>query len=290
MLRSVNYVSRNTVAQTQLRSVSTQSSTTGRLINPTTKLGRVSLVSGGSQGIGKSTCLRFAQEGARVVITDIPKLSDQGEELAREIRNNNGEAIFVPLDVGEEKHWQQAVEAAENKFGPLDVLVNNAGIVDVTNFEEQTLDQWHNLMRVNVDGVFLGSKYAIQSMKKREDKEENMASIINISSIAGLVGFPLTIGYSASKGAVRLLTKSLALYCTQAKLGIRVNSVHPGAVKTPILDALPTEALDAIVATHPVGRLGRPKEIADGCVYLASDESSFMTGAELVLDGGYTAQ
>jgi NAD(P)-dependent dehydrogenase (short-subunit alcohol dehydrogenase family) len=177
-----------------------------------------------------------------------------------------------------------------SRFGPLDILVNNAGVALSASIEDTSLEQWRWLMGVNLDGVFLGTRYAIAAMKNRG------GSIINLSSIEGLIGDPNLAAYNASKGGVRLLTKSAALHCAKAGYKIRVNSVHPGYIRTPMVEgyvaaqADPEAASVAIAAAHPLGHIGEPNDIAYGVLYLASDESKFVTGAELVIDGGYTAQ
>eukprot|EP00761_Pharyngomonas_kirbyi_P011432 gb/GECH01011457.1/.p1 GENE.gb/GECH01011457.1/~~gb/GECH01011457.1/.p1 ORF type:complete len:311 (+),score=77.27 gb/GECH01011457.1/:1-933(+) len=285
------------------RTMSTHSSLGKRMVDKTTDLGKVSLVTGGSSGIGRASCLRLAEEGSRVIVTDIPQLQEQGESLAQYIREHHGEAFFQPLDVRSEDAWKKAIDRAEDSFGPLDVLVNNAGVGGLSPaFEDLSLEEWRKILDVNLDGTFLGSKYAVRSMKHRyndkrsHDDIHNSASIINMSSILGLVGNPMAPHYSASKGAVRLLTKSLSLYCAQqrdAQLNgqmIRVNSVHPGYVETPILDALDEESKNQLKHLHPMGRIGQPREIGDAVLFLASDESSFVTGTEITVDGGYTAQ
>ncbi|MBX9746152.1 MAG: SDR family oxidoreductase, partial [Hyphomonadaceae bacterium] len=177
-----------------------------------------------------------------------------------------------------------------SRFGPLDVLVNNAGVALGASVEDTSIEQWHWLMGINLDGVFLGTRYAIAAMKSRG------GSIINLSSIEGLIGDPNLAAYNASKGGVRLLTKSAALHCAKAGYGIRVNSIHPGYIRTPMVEGYiaaqpdPSAAKAAIAALHPLGHIGEPNDIAYGVLYLASDESKFVTGAELVIDGGYTAQ
>ncbi|WP_024747103.1 glucose 1-dehydrogenase [Levilactobacillus namurensis] len=240
--------------------------------------GKVAIVTGGVKGIGLATAKAFVKEGAKVVITDI---DDQGSaEALQEIGDN---AIFVKQDVSQEDQWEPVFQAAEKAFGPVNVLMNNAGILSFNNAEEITDDVWHKVLAVDLDGVMYGVKHAIAHMKAQG------GSIINLSSIAGLIGISNLFAYNAAKGGVRMLNKSAALYCAEKNYPIRVNSIHPGYVHTPMVDAYP-EKRKELEALHPVGRLGEASEIANMALYLASDESSFSTGAEFVVDGGYTAQ
>jgi NAD(P)-dependent dehydrogenase (short-subunit alcohol dehydrogenase family) len=233
----------------------------------------------------------LAREGARVVLTDLK--DTEGEAVARSIREAGSEAIYLHHDVADEQQWEQVIEAALDRFGRLDVLVNNAGVADACSPEEETLEHWRWLMSVNLEGLVLGSKHAIRAMKK---SMPTGGSIINLSSIAGIIGIPDLGAYSASKGGVRLYTKSVALYCAKMGLNIRVNSIHPGYIWTPMVEHYlaqhgdVTEGRKSADALHPVGHIGEPDDIAYGVLYLASDESKFVTGAELVIDGGYTAQ
>ena len=253
--------------------------------------GKVALVTGGAAGIGEATARLLAREGARVMVTDIDDAA--GNAVADSISAAGGQAIYLHHDVSSERHWEAAVRIAVERFGRLDVLVNNAGIARSGPPEEESLEGWRQLMSVNLDGVFLGTRQAILAMKAQSPAG---GSIINISSIEGLVGDPNLGTYNASKGGVRLYTKSVAIYCAGAGLDIRVNSVHPGYVWTPMVEAYlqeqanPVAARAAIEALHPVGHMGEPDDIAYGILYLASDEARFVTGAELVIDGGYTAQ
>ena len=247
--------------------------------------GKVALITGGARGIGAADARLFAQEGARVVVGDV--LEAEGRETVAEVNNSGGEALFLRLDVTSEPDWQRAIEATIERFGRLDVLVNNAGLTrDGKNPEETTVEWWDLIMGVNAKGVFLGIKYAVPEMRKAGG-----GSIINISSMMGLVGSMWNTSYDASKGAVRLLTKSSAVQ--YAGDGIRVNSVHPGFTDTPGtapgLGADPRRR-EAPINETPLGRIGKHQDIAYGVLFLASDESSFMTGSELVIDGGYTAQ
>lgn len=251
--------------------------------------GKVALISGGARGQGEVEAKLFAQEGAKVVIGDI--LEAEGKRVEAKINEGGFECLFVRLDVTNEADWLEAVEATVARFGKLDVLVNNAGIgsprgpdgerVAIDDFTE---DQWDRVMDINARGMFLGTKCAIPEMRKAGG-----GSIINISSIAGIVG-STTSAYGASKGAVRIFTKSTAIQ--YAGEGIRANSVHPGVIDTPMTASMLADEAgrQANLARHPIGRLGLPEDVAYGVLYLASDESSFVTGSELVIDGGLTAQ
>ncbi len=253
--------------------------------------GKVALVTGGAAGLGEAMARMLAREGAKVAVTDVN--DKDGERVAEAIRGSGGEAFFVHHDVSDDAAWQAAMTKTLERFGRLDVLVNNAGVGWGGNPEEQTLERWRKLMSINLDGVFLGTKHAIAAMKKNRPSG---GSIINLSSIEGIVGDPNLGAYNASKGGVRLYTKSVALYCAKAGLGIRVNSIHPAYIWTPMVEAYLREQGDvqagrkALDAMHPIGHVGEPDDIAYGAVYLASDESKFVTGSELVIDGGYTAQ
>ncbi|MEG6508357.1 glucose 1-dehydrogenase [Methyloligella sp. 2.7D] len=249
--------------------------------------GKVALVTGGSHGLGKAMAVLLAKEGAKVVITDIK--DEEGEATAKEI----GDAIYLHHDVAKEEEWEAVVAKTLDQFGRLDVLVNNAGVAMESKPEETSLEKWRWLMSINLDGVFLGTKHAILAMKKNNPSK---GSIINLSSIEGLIGDPMLSCYNASKGGVRLYTKAVALYCAKNGLGIRVNSVHPGYIWTPMVEKLMADTVGIeegrkqLAALHPIGDVGEPNDIAYGVLYLASDESKFVTGSELVIDGGYTAQ
>lgn len=243
--------------------------------------GRVALISGAARGMGECEARLFAREGAKVVLGDV--LEEQGQQVAREILQDGGAATFVRLDVTAEDDWRRAVEVTEQTYGKLDVLVNNAGIVRMAPLDETNLEAWNAVINVNQTGVFLGMKYAVPAMRRAGG-----GSIINISSIAGIVGLPNIPAYQASKGAVCLLTKHAAIQYAKDK--IRVNSVHPGRIETPMTANLAPERREMVLRLTPLGRDGKPEEVAYGVLYLASDESSFVTGAELVIDGGYTAQ
>jgi len=251
--------------------------------------GKVALISGGARGQGSVEARLFTLEGAKVAIGDI--LEAEGKQVEAEINESGGECLFLRLDVTSEEDWAQAIEATVARFGKLDVLVNNAAIGSTrgpdgqrVSIEDLSGSQWDRVMGVNAKGVFLGTKYAIPEMRKAGG-----GSIVNISSIAGLVG-GTTAAYGASKGAVRIFTKSTAIQ--YANDGIRANSVHPGVIETDMTAGMLMDEAgrQSRVARHPIGRLGTSEDIAFGVLYLASDESSFVTGSELVIDGGLTAQ
>lgn len=249
--------------------------------------GKVALVTGAGLGLGRAAATMLAREGARVVATDVKE--KEAALVVEEIVEAGGEALNLPHDVALEADWARVIETTLARFGRLDVLVNNAGVATMGDVEHASLDEWRKLMAINLDGVFLGAKHAVAAMKK-----SGGGSIINLSSIAGMVGLPGAAAYCASKGGVRNFTKAAALYC--APLGIRVNSIHPGYIWTPMVEnflaqqADPAAAKAAAAAAHPLGHMGEPDDIAYGVLYLASDESKFVTGSELVIDGGYTAQ
>ena len=244
--------------------------------------GKVAIISGGARGQGEVEAKLFVQEGAKVVFGDI--LDEEGKQVEAAIRQAGGEATYVHLDVTQEADWQQAVATAVSTYGKLDILVNNAGILRRDGIEETTKELWDTIMAVNATGVFLGTKYAIPEMRKAGG-----GSIVNISSISGMValGGP---AYNASKGAVRVFTKVTAVH--HADDNIRCNSIHPGPVRTPMTESTYSdpEMLERRLRDMPLGRLGTSEDIAYGVLYLASDEAAYVTGAELVIDGGYTAQ
>jgi len=246
--------------------------------------GKVALISGGARGMGAVEARLFAKEGAKVTIGDI--LEDEGRKLEAEISAAGGEVMFVHLDVTNEAAWQHAVEATVGRFGKLDILVNNAGISGRGRIEDTTVKEWDQVMEVNAKGVFLGTKVVIPAMRA-----SGGGSIINISSQLGLVGTDHSSPqYQASKGAVRLLTKATAIqYATE---GIRANSVHPGPVVTPMTEAARAdpERYKIMLSRIPMGRYGQPEDVAFGVLYLAADESAWVTGSEVVIDGGWTAQ
>ena len=250
--------------------------------------GKVAMVTGGGLGLGRAAALLLAREGALVIVTDVNEA--EGAKVADEIVGAGGESMFLAHDVASASEWRRVIAAAVSRFGGLDILVNNAGVALAASVENTSEEQWRWLMSINLDGVFLGTQQAIAVMKGRG------GSIINLSSIEGLIGDPNLAAYNASKGGVRLFTKSAALHCAKAGHKIRINSVHPGYIWTPMVEnylkaqADPEGARTALASLHPLGHLGEPDDIAYGVLYLASDESKFVTGAELVIDGGYTAQ
>lgn len=242
--------------------------------------GKVALVSGGSKGIGAATSRRFAKEGAHVGVCDIDQPA--GVALAQELTNAGFSATFMPLDVTRATDWQTAVESLAEQHDGIDILVNNAGIYFRRGLESVDEAEWDNVLAVNAKGPFLGAKAVIPAMKRRGG-----GSIINISSTAGIRG-SIAPHYGASKGAVRLLTKSIAV--NFARDGIRCNSVHPGPIDTEMgHTAVPADYRDQRLSRVPLGRFGTPDEIANAVLFLASSESSFVTGSELIVDGGSTA-
>lgn len=245
--------------------------------------GKVALVTGAARGIGQAVAILFGREGAKVVVTDV--LEDEGQATVEIIRSQGREAFFFVLDVRVAAHWQGAVEATMTTYSKLDILVNNAGIGNRTTLEETDEALWDQMMETDVKSIFLGTKTVIPIMKK-----VGGGSIVNISSIYGLIGSPTSFAFHTAKGAVRLLSKAAAIQLAKDK--IRVNSVHPGYTLTHGTQnffSIPSVMAERL-AKIPMGRFGTSEEIAYGVLYLASDESSFVTGSELVLDGGQTAQ
>ena len=252
---------------------------------------KVALVTGGASGIGEACSLTLAREGASVVVTDID--AARGKTLVEQIAAGGGKAIFLQQDVTNEARWPEVIAATEKAFGGLDILVANAGIGIMVSIFEMTLADWQRQNAINLDGVFLSVKYGVPAMRRTG----RGGSVIMMSSIAGLRGSAGLAGYSATKGGVRLFAKSVALECAVAKDGIRVNSVHPGVIDTPIWGKIPTGATGAgnnapidprerSLWMIPLGELGAAQDIADGVLFLASDASKYMTGTELVIDGG----
>ena len=247
---------------------------------------KVALVTGGGSGLGEATCIRLAEEGALVVVSDVNEAS--AKSVAESI---GGGAWSAHQDVTDENRWRELVDEIVERHGRLDILVNNAGIALVGNVEESSLEDWRKTQNVNLDAVFLGTREAIRAMKS------GSGSIINISSIEGIIGEPVVPAYNASKGGVRTFTKSAALHCASEGYDIRVNSVHPGFIGTAMVSGAMETMSEAdaqafqerIVNNIPMGRMGEPVDIANGVLYLASDESSYVTGSELVIDGGYIA-
>jgi NAD(P)-dependent dehydrogenase (short-subunit alcohol dehydrogenase family) len=256
--------------------------------------GRVALITGGASGIGRGCAEKLAAEGATAVVTDLQ--DEKGAETVAAIEKAGGKAWYLHHDVTDEAAWESVVAQIRERHGRLDTLVNNAGIGIGGSILEMTLEDWRRQTAVNLDGVFLGTKHSIPLMRASGDG----GSIINISSVAGLKGSAGLAGYCATKGGVRLFTKAVAMECANAKDGIRVNSVHPGLIETPIwltvgqavnpLANAPPD-LDAMSALAvPLGVKGWPEDIANGVLWLASDESRYVTGQELVIDGGLTVR
>ena len=251
-------------------------------------LGKVAIVTGAASGIGLATVKMLLREGAQVIATD--RDVALGEETARAAG-----ATFRPLDVRDEAQWIATVDAVVAEFGKLDVLVNNAGVGVQKDIESTTLAVWRFVQSVNTEGVFLGCREAIRAMKMKTGAG---GSIVNVSSIAGIVGDGTLAAYCSSKGAVRLLSKSVALHCAQQGYGIRCNSVHPSFIATPMVQSMIDIAPEAdrarararLEKAAPLGHLGEPDDVAAMILYLASDESKFVTGAEMVVDGGTTAR
>ncbi len=248
--------------------------------------GKVAIVSGGASGIGRETCKTLAREGARVVVADI------NTQSALKVADDIGDAaLAVTLDVTKEPQWENCVSECIEHFGRLDIVVNGAGVGFSGNFEETSLEQWQGMIDINLTGVMLGCKHGIKGIKA----SDNGGSIINMSSLGGLVGAPDIAGYCATKGGVTLLTKSVALHCAQYKLNIRCNSVHPTYVDSEMLDPIAEmfESRQAMVSAMseevPLGKLAQPQDIANVILFLASDESAMMTGSPVIVDGGQTS-
>jgi 3(or 17)beta-hydroxysteroid dehydrogenase len=245
--------------------------------------GKTALVTGGASGIGLALAQRFALEGAHVVIGDVDAAA--GERACAETPN----FAFERLDVTDDQAWQAVTDGVAARYGRLDILVNNAGIIAVASIESITLETWRRVQSVNVDGTFLGCRHGVRAMKERG------GAILNMSSVSGIVGGHNLVAYNAAKGAVRLLTKSVALHCARQSYGIRCNSIHPGFVETRMLEDIaaggrdPEALREKLRAGVPLGRNAEPSEIAALTAYLASDEAAFVTGAEFVIDGGVTA-
>ncbi len=245
--------------------------------------GKTALITGAASGIGRATAALFHAEGAKVAASDRNEAGLAGLEGVAD--------LALPQDVTDEARWREVVDAVTAAFGRLDILVNSAGIALKGNIETATLADFRRTEAVNVEGVFLGCREAIRVMKGNGG-----GSIVNLSSVAGIIGDAQSAAYCASKGAVRLLTKSAALYCGRAGYNIRLNSVHPSFADTPMVQELiassknPERVREGLMRAAPLGRMGRPEEVANAILYLASDESSFTTGIELMVDGGLTAQ
>ena len=262
--------------------------------------GKVAFLSGAARGIGGAAAELMAQVGAKVAIGDV--LEERGRQTVREIEKAGGQAMFVPLDVTQEASWAAAIDATVKAYGKLDILVNNAGVFVGKGVEDASMEEWHRLVAVNLTGVVLGTRAALPHLKTAAKASAHGSAIVNLASVAGLVGSQLDPLYSLTKGGVTLFTKSTALEFGRKGYGIRVNSIHPGVIDTDMgqqtfvmrAQALGTNDSEATrkVSTgmHPIGRLGVADDIAKGIVFLASDDAAFMTGAGLVVDGGYTAQ
>ena len=246
--------------------------------------GKVALVTGAASGLGLEDARVLAREGARVVLTDVN--ADKGRAAANSV---GGDAVFLQHDVASEDDWKRVIAETERAFGALDILVNNAGVVILSSPEDCTLDQFRLANKVMSEGVFLGCKYALPVMKRSK-----AASIINMSSTASHVGYPIFFAYSAAKGAVRAMTKSVAVHCQASGYPVRCNSVHAGAIETPMVQFAQGRAggkpAEIPAGVLPPGALGAPEDVANLVLFLASDESRFITGAELVIDNGLTAR
>jgi len=251
---------------------------------------KVALITGGAMGLGQASAQRLAEEGAKVLVTDIE--DSVGQATADKINADGGEAIFLHHDVTQEKEWIEVIEKAVSHYGALHVLVNNAGVAITGTILDMSMEDYRLQNAINLDGVFLGMKYAIPAIT-----ESGGGSIINLSSVAGIKGAPGLCAYAMTKGGVRLLSKSVALECVSMENNIRVNSVHPGIIETAIWDKMGGEDVgenrtrisEAAESIIPGGKVGQPTNIANGVLFLASDESSYMTGSELVIDHGFTA-
>jgi NAD(P)-dependent dehydrogenase (short-subunit alcohol dehydrogenase family) len=243
--------------------------------------GQVVIVTGGASGIGEAGAREAVKEGAYVLVAD---LNDSlGEELVKELNANGKKAVYQHVDVSKEDQVEAMVERAVAEFGKLDVVFNNAGINIQVASDEMSYETFRQVTAVNLDGVFLVAKHAVRQMKKNGG-----GAIVNTASIFGHVGFPNLAPYQCAKGGVRIMTKGLAVEF--AKDNIRVNSISPAFINTPLIDTLDEETISTLVSLHPVGRLGMPEEVAKVFVFLASDDASYVTGTDLLVDGGYTAQ
>ncbi len=248
--------------------------------------GKIALVTGAASGIGLQASLRLAEEGARVMMTDINV--ENGKNEAEKLGRN---AEFLKLDITLEEDWISVLRETVKRFQSLDILVNSAGMVLIADVEQISLEDWRQVHAVNLDGTFLGCKHGVRVMK-----EFGAGSIINLSSVSGLIGGFNLAAYNSSKGAVRMLTKSVALHCARSGYGIRCNSIHPTFIETPMLDSMiqdapdPEKARQTLIRQVPLKRIGTTDDVAKMIVYLASDESTFVTGTEMVIDGGVVAQ
>jgi NAD(P)-dependent dehydrogenase (short-subunit alcohol dehydrogenase family) len=256
-------------------------------------VGKIALVSGAASGIGAACARLLAAEGAKVMLVDLN--DEMATRVLTEIRATGGEAEYHHLDVTSEPGWEAVMAAMEARFGGLNIAVNCAGTsVSKLTFPTETgLDEWRRIVGINLEGTFLATKHQLALMMRTSPV---FGSIINISSVLGIVGQPGIASYNASKGGVRLYSKSVALSCAQDQVNVRVNTIHPGFIRTPLLEQSIARFGDAEEGRkfydnlQPIGHLGEPEDIANGALYLASDESRFVTGAELVIDGGFTAR
>jgi len=261
--------------------------------------GKVAVISGAARGIGGETAQLMAKAGAEVVVADV--LDDLGRQTVEAILAAGGRAEYVHLDVTREEDWQAAIDLATTKFGRLDILVNNAGVFIGKAIEEISFDEWNRLVAVNMTGVFLGTKLAVPALRDAAKSSEHGSAIVNLASIAGIVGSQLDPLYSMTKGGVTLFTKSAALEFGRKGYRMRVNSIHPGVIQTDMGEQTfvararrtgnnDTEPVrNTVTASIPWGRLGVPSDIAKGIVFLASDDAGYMNGAALIVDGGFTA-
>lgn len=262
--------------------------------------GRVAFITGAARGIGAAAARGLAEAGASVFLTDV--LDDKGAETTAALKKSGHQADYHHLDVSSEDHWTKAILACELTFGGLDILINNAGVFWLKPIAQTTIEAFRKMQSINVEGVFLGMKHAIPAIAKRSAQWPGGGAIVNISSVAGLTGASMAVAYNASKGAVRLMTKGAALECAGAGLNIRVNSVHPGVIETAmgqqVIDEYAASGApgganairDQMIQMHPLGRLGVASDVANAIVFLSSDRSGFMTGSEVVVDGGMTAR
>ncbi|QDC00699.1 glucose 1-dehydrogenase [Mesorhizobium sp. 8] len=262
--------------------------------------GKSALISGAATGIGAGTAGMLAEAGARVILGDIS--DEEGRAVAARIAAAGGVAHFIHLDVSSEADWAKAVTLAQKEFGGLDILVNNAGILFGRNVEEASLEDWQTMQAVNQAGTFLGTKHALPLLKKNALTSPQGSSIVNLSSVSGLVGSPIDPLYSMTKGGIALFTKATAVGFGRSGYRIRVNAVHPGVVETAqgrqtfaararkLASGDAGEARSIALANHPIGRFGTVEDVANAIVFLASDDAGFITGSSLVVDGGLTAQ
>ncbi|HBD12985.1 MAG TPA: hypothetical protein DCZ13_12605 [Porticoccaceae bacterium] len=242
---------------------------------------KVAIITGGASGIGEAHAHLFANEGAKVVVTDLQ--DDLGEKVVAAIGKEGGDAIYVHQDVTSESDWDNVVKTTIDKYGAITTLVNNAGVANISGVEEETLDGFNRVVAICQTGVWLGMKACMPALKKSGN-----GAIVNISSLYGIIGTPSMISYHGAKGAVRLMTKSAGL--EYARQGVRINSVHPGIIETPLAKTLSAEYIEMITETTPMGRMGEPMDIATMSLFLCSDEAKFITASEFVVDGGWGAQ